>query len=482
MVDMASLERLDSYPYRHRVHDVMGSPVVVAGPETAVAHACRIMADSGVSSLVVADDHGRPVGIITERDVMRAVASHREHAIEMPLARVMSSPVATVRDDALLYVAMGRMDRLKLRHLVAVDRAGRAIGMVTARGLLHLRASTALALGDEVANAATPAAMSASREQLPGLAQALLAEGVDGLGVAAVTSSVLRDMTARATELAAESMVADAWGEAPAPYCVLLLGSGGRRESLFAADQDNAIVHAGHDTDDAWFAELGRRLSDNLDHAGVPLCKGGVMARNDKWRRTVAGWKAAIDAWMREADGEELLNIAIFCDFRPVYGDSELAQQVRDHFTEAAARSTRFLHAMAGTVSGMGTALGILGQFKTKDGRIDIKMTGLLPLVSTVRLLALKHRIPATGTAERLTALAEDSRMPAHEAASFRHGHELMIRVLLRQQVADMGAGIPISNRIDPRLLPRDERSQLKDTLKSLSNLNWVLGNALSSA
>lgn len=482
MVDMTSLERLDSFPYRHRVHEVMGSPVATALPGTAIADASRHMADSGISSLVVADDQGRPVGIVTERDVLRAVAEHREKAIALPLHRVMSSPVATVRDDALLYVAMGRMDRLKLRHLVAVDHLGRATGMVTVRGLLHIRAGVALALGDEVITAERAEQMVQVKDDLPALARGLLAEGVGGSGIAAVTSSVLRDMTARCAQLAERSLIDDDWGAAPAPWCVLLLGSGGRRESLFGADQDNAIIHAGDDSADAWFAELGRRMNAMLDTAGVPLCKGGVMAQNRQWRHSADGWIAEIERWMKDADGEELLNISIFCDFRPVYGDTALADRVRQTLAHAAAHSPRFLHAMAGTVSSMGTALGVLGQFKTREGRLDLKLTGLLPLVSTVRLLALKHGITATGTGDRLRALSAAGHMPAHEAQRFIDGHELMLRVMARQQVADLAEGAVLSNRIDPKRIPEDERHRLKEAFKSLGSLHWVLNNALSTA
>ncbi len=482
MADTSSLERIESFPYRHRVHEVMGSPVATVRPEAAVAEACRRMAEDGISSLVVTDDHGRPIGIVTERDVLRTVARHREKAISQPVARVMSSPVATVRDDALLYVAMGRMARLHLRHLVAVDQLGRATGMVTVRGLLHLRASTALALGDEVVTAEDAAGMARAREQAPTLARALLAEGIDGLGIAAVTSSVLRDMTARAAQLAEQAMRDEGWGAPPAPYCVLLLGSGGRRESLFGADQDNAIVHDGAEPHDAWFAELGRRMNLTLDQAGVPLCRGGVMAGNKTWRHNLPGWRDAIDRWMGEADGEELLNVAIFCDFRPVHGEMTLARHVRAHLAEAAATSPRFLHAMAGTVSGMGTALGVLGQFKTREGRIDIKMTGLIPLVSTVRLLALKHRITATGTVERLRALSAGGQLSGKDADTFVEGHELMVRALLYQQIADLDAGRPISNRVDPHILKKDDRNSLKAAFKALSSLNWVLSSALSTA
>lgn len=481
MVDTTSLEKIDSFPYRHRVAEVMSSPVATVSPATTIGDASRAMADGGVSSLVVVDAGGCPAGIVTERDVLRALASHRQEAVDMAVAAVMSRPVATVRQDAFVYVAMGRMDRLRLRHLVAVDAAGRATGMVTVRGLLHLRAGAALAFGDEIATAASAADMAAVRARVPSLADGLLAEGVGGLGVAAVASSVLRDMTMRAAQLAELSMAADGRGSAPAAWCLLLLGSGGRRESLFGADQDNAIVHAGGEADDAWFAEAGSRINATLAAAGVPLCKGGVMARNAEWRRSVEGWRGEIDRWMKEADGPELLNVDIFVDFRPVHGDYGLAQQVRDHLMKRAAASSRFLHLMAASVSDLSTPLGVLGQFKTKNGRLDIKLHGLLPLVSATRLLALKHRIPETGTAERLRGLARGGFMPEHEARGYMASHELMVRVLLEQQIADRAAGIEISNLIEVKRLAPEDRHRLKAAFHSIDSLKWVLRSALST-
>lgn len=481
MQDIASLERIESFPYRHRVADVMSSPVATALPEISVGEASKVMAKGGVSSLVIAGRDGAAAGIVTERDILRTVAQYGKGAVDMPVEAIMSSPVASVRHDAFVYVAMGRMDRLKLRHLLAVDEHGRPTGMVTVRGLLHLRAGSALAIGDEINSAASSAEMVEVRGKLPSLARDLLAEGVGAMGVAAVTSSVLRDLTSRAAQLAEEAMRAESWGVAPAPWCVLLLGSGGRRESLFAADQDNAIVHAGTQADDAWFAEAGRRIADTLNEVGVPYCNGGVMAKNAQWRHTVEGWRAEIDRWIKTADGTELLNVDIFVDFRPVHGELSLADAVRDYLTERAPQSSHFMHAMAASVSTMRTALGVLGQFKTTEGRIDIKLSGLLPLVSAARLLALKHHVRATGTGERLAALAEGGHMSPAEAQALKDSHELMVRILIAQQIADGEAGIKLSNRIDPKRLAPADRAHLKDAFKSINALGWVIQSATST-
>ncbi len=480
-MDLSALERIESFPYRHRVQEVMGQPLRTAGPQTRLGEAARLMAEGRVSSLVVVDQAGRPAGIVTERDVLKALAEQQSGAPLLPLDAVMSSPVATVRQDAFLYVAMGRMDRLKLRHLVAVDAQGRASGVVTVGGLLHLRAGVALALGDELTSAPDARTMAGVKARLPALARTLRAEGIEAPGVAAVISSAYRDMTMRAAQLAEDSMARDGWGEPPAPYCLLLLGSGGRRESLLGADQDNALVHEGGPEADAWFAELGRRLNQTLDQAGLPLCQGGVMAGNAAWRRSLEGWQAEIERWVREAEGPEILNVDIFVDARPVHGSDALAAALKARMLDAFGGSPRFLKMLADSTSGMTAPLGVLGQFKTREGRLDIKTSGLLPLVSAARTLALKHRIGATGTPERLRALAEGGHMPATDADTFQQVHALMLGILLDQQIADTEAGLPISNRIDPKRLSADQRSRLKDGFRSINSLAWLMGNALST-
>ena len=90
-------------------------------------------------------------------------------------------------------------------------------------------------------------------------------------------------LTRRAAELAEARLYEAGKGRPPVPYAVLVLGSAGRGESLLAADQDNAIVYETGEpsaSEDQWFEALGIEIAAILDAAGVPFCKGGVMARN----------------------------------------------------------------------------------------------------------------------------------------------------------------------------------------------------------
>ncbi len=473
--DVSSLARLDSFPYRHRLSEVMGQPVVTGSADLTLAEACDRMDATKVSSLVVVDDAGRATGIITERDVLRGISRMRGAALNVRLGEIMSSPVRTVQGSDFVYVGIARMTRLGLRHLVVVDAEQRPIGMVTGRALLQVRASQALIIGDDLTEAETPADMDRARKALPGLASNLLEEGVTARNVAAVISTVLRDMSARAAQMAESSMLADGWGAAPAAWTLLVLGSAGRGESLLAFDQDNAIVHAGAPRDDPWFAELGRRLNDTLNEAGIPYCEGEVMARNAIWRRSLEDWKAEIRRWVFEPKMQTVMHVDIFFDLTPVHGERSLADELHRYAIETAATSAFFVQFLAMNVSQMEVPLGIFGEFTTTHGRLNAKKLGLLPIVSAARARAVAGRIMATGTAERYAALQAAGLMHQDDLASVLNAHETILRIMLDQQLADIAAGHEPTARIEPRKFPRPTQRQLKTAFKRIRQLKSLM-------
>lgn len=477
MQDVSTLTRLDSFPYRHRLAEVMAQPVLTGSPDISVASACDQMDLAKVSSIVVIDATGRAIGMVTERDILHTLAQARATALDMRLADIMSSPVQSVSGDAYLYVAIARMTRLGLRHLLVVDDTDRPVGMITGRALLKIRASQALVIGDDITQAENSAAMDRARRALPDLAASLLADGVSARDIAAVISTVLRDITTRAAELAEQGMIADGWEGAPSPFALLILGSGGRGESLLSFDQDNAIVHTGPPAHDVWYAEFARRLNTTLHEAGIPYCEGEVMARNPAWRRSLDDWRTEIRHWVFSPKMQTVMNVDIFFDFQPVYGNRNLARELKRIAIDTAATSAFFLQFLAINVAQMDVPLGIFGEFTTTHGKLNAKKFGLLPLVSAARAKAVKAGIDASGTAERYRALSEAGLLHSDDLASLQDAHETILRIMLEQQLRDIAAGQTPSARIEPRQLPRLTQKRLKMAFKRIRTLKTLIGS-----
>jgi signal-transduction protein with cAMP-binding, CBS, and nucleotidyltransferase domain len=476
MNDIAALARIDSFPYQHRLRDVMSTPVLTAAPSLPLAEAVRRMYEAGVSSIIAVDEGGRAAGIFTERDLLRVLSTLGPAGLATGLGEAMSIPVATVDAESFVYVALARMTRHGFRHLVVVDAGNRPIGMITGRGLLKVRAGDALVIGNAVEEATGADDMRRVMAALPPLARGLLAEGVSARNIAAVIAVTVRELTARAAELAEAAMAEDGWGAAPARYALLVLGSAGRGESLLVFDQDNAIVHAGTAVDDLWFAELGRRVNDMLNAAGIPLCEGGVMAGQPKWRKSLEEWKAEVHGWVFSVENQTVMYCDIFFDFQPVWGDRGLAEELRAYAIDKASQSAFFLQYLAQNVANMETALGLFGRFVTKQGRLNAKKFALLPLISAARLRAIRAHLAATNTDERYALLQEQGTLHEDDYRDFVDIRETVLRLMLEQQLADLAAGIPPSARIDPGRFDRRSRARLRWAFHRLKALKYVCG------
>ncbi|HVT53298.1 MAG TPA: CBS domain-containing protein, partial [Dongiaceae bacterium] len=199
MTAEAALARIDPYPYQHRLSEVMTSPVrTIAGTADARA-AAAAMRQAKISSLLVADAAGKPVGIVTERDILNAVAQHGAPGLERPVEALMTAPVRSLPPDAFVFSALARMAQGGFRHLAVTDPLdGRLLGIVTAGALLKLRAQHALILADDGSAAHSAADLAAIQKRVPEIAGGLLNEGVPARQIAAVISAVLRDLSRRA--------------------------------------------------------------------------------------------------------------------------------------------------------------------------------------------------------------------------------------------------------------------------------------------
>lgn len=471
----APFESLDPFAYRHRVRDLMRRPVVVVPENTIAGAAIERMTELRISSVFVsADGHaGGPVsdyGIVTERDMMRRIAAHGAAALSEPIGAFATRPLASIAAGAYLYRAIGRMDRLKIRHLAVRDEAERLAGVISARDLLRLRAGAAIHLDDAIAQATTAEEMALAWATLPSVARALIGEELDARTIAGIVSEELRVVTRRAAIMAEHAMLADGHGEPPCRYAVMVLGSGGRGESLLAADQDNAIVFERGVPDgpeDRWFAELGARMSDILAATGVPYCVGGIMASNAPWRGSLAVWKDRVAEWLGRSSGKDLLNVDIFFDQRPVHGDLALGTDLFEHAYASAQGQVVFAKLLGESLFSASSPFNMLGGIRTTDDRIDLKKFGLFPIVTAARALAIRHGIRRRSTKGRLEGLTERNLGNAQEVAGLVSAHGLFMSLMLAQQSADLEAGIRVSNKVETGSLSRARQAELKTALRT---------------
>jgi CBS domain-containing protein len=113
-------------------------PVVIDGDHTVQAVA-RLLRERDVGAVVVVDEAGRAVGMLTDRDLaVRALAARPKDPGSLPVDRIMSSPVFTAHEDTLVFDLLREMAKRRIRRVPITDAEKRVIGVVSMDDLILL--------------------------------------------------------------------------------------------------------------------------------------------------------------------------------------------------------------------------------------------------------------------------------------------------------------------------------------------------------
>ncbi|GAB4264952.1 MAG: DUF294 nucleotidyltransferase-like domain-containing protein [Deferrisomatales bacterium] len=470
-------------PWRVRVRDVMAGPAVTLPPEATARRAAEAMAAAEVGSVVVVEGE-TPRGLVSEQDLVRRVLAGGRDPDRTVLAEICSGPLETVSADDLLYKALGIMRRRGIAHLGVCD-AGRLCGAVSLRTVLAAAGGEAIELDGEIEEA--PGLDDLARVSRRGrqVCARLVEEGEAAHEVSRLLARLNRDVHRRVLELARDELRGEGWGEPPVPFCFILMGSHGRGENHFHTDQDHGMILADYPPGDwhrvePYFMELGERVSRGLERVGFPLCRGNVMSSNPVWRKTAGQWKEQIRGWYADPSSKAVRYSTLFYDFQPAWGEAALAEDLRRFVTEGIRRNHQLLRSLYEEASGHRARLTVFRNFVVErsgphKGELDLKRSGLLFLTECARILALRHGIAATGTAERLEALARAGAVAPEEAEFARTAHRTLLHLLLHAQVRKLRAGAPLDNYVAPRALPIQERYLLRHALEATGRLQAVV-------
>lgn len=121
----------------NKVSEIMTSNVTKAAVTASILEVMETMVAEDVGRIVITDDDV-PVGIFTEKDVLRRVINANVDIRKTDIKTVMTSPVRAVREETHIVDAFSRMYRGKYRHLLVRGRRGKIIGIVSMRRILNL--------------------------------------------------------------------------------------------------------------------------------------------------------------------------------------------------------------------------------------------------------------------------------------------------------------------------------------------------------
>jgi len=456
--------------FNQPVESITSKKVITSPPSLTIQQAAESMRREKTSFLLVAPDQGKPIGIVTERDLAHKVIA-AGFDISRSVGNIMSSPLQTIPRNAMVFEALMKMMDEDIRHLAVVDNADNVIGVVSNREFINAQGQSPLFLLREIIEADSMADIIDKQSQLPKLIHNLITNGANARNVTRFITTVSDAILSKIMGFTIKEL-----GPPPVAFVFMTLGSEGRSEQTLKTDQDNAIIYADPAEDTAqavaeYFLKFGEKACDRLDQAGYAYCQGGVMAKNPKWCQPLSVWKEYFSNWIHAGEAEDLLAASIFFDFRHGFGESKLIEALRRHLFGSLKGWSGFFRNMTENALHFKPPIGFFRNFVVESkgehrNAFDIKRA-IMPIIDFARIFALNNRIEETNTLDRLYQLWMKKVLTRQEYEELDKAYSFLMQLrFVRQVTAVIVEKTQPDNYINPKKLTAIEQTMLKEIFR----------------
>ena len=457
-----------------RLADLMTRGPLTCAPDTPATEAARMMQEAGISCLLVTEGE-RLTGIVTIRDLSGRVLG-RGLPPATPVAQVMTPDPLTLPPSALGTDVLHLIMERRIGHVPVVE-GGRLLGIVTRTDLMRQQAVTSGWLISSIAEAEGPAQIAAATARIPAMLLQLTGAG----NRHDVTTRLITDVADAATRRLLVLAEAEL-GPPPVPYLWLACGSQGRMEQAGVSDQDNCLIldDAVTQADLPYFDALAAQVTEGLNAAGYVFCPGEMMASTPRWRQPLSVWRSYFQGWIDRPVPEAQMLASVMFDLRPIRGETALYEALHRDTLEAASKNSIFVaHMIANSLKhqpplGLFRSIARIRSGDHKDS-VDLKMSGVVPVVDLARLYALMGRLEPVSTRARIESAAGGP-VSASGARDLLDAYDLIAETRLRHQARQIRDGQAPDNYLVPSELSDFERAHLRDAFVVVRTMQSAIG------
>ncbi len=481
-------QRTEEPLLRSRVTEIMTAPPSTCSLDDSIIKVVKTIISRNISSVVVTKrglEGEIPVGIITERDLVKRILGHDnlKQAEHYKASQVMSSPLITVTSEAFIFQAFLLMAKNNIKHIAVVDK-GILTGIITIKDITRVQSARPLSIINNIEVAEDFEGLGRIKQSIEQVIQVLLRERATAREICAIITEFYDRIHRRVVELALGQITREK-GIPPAQFCLITMGSSGRREQYSQTDQDHAIIFDAPEGNQSelrpYFLKLGELIVTGLEASGFKKCNGGVMSSNTDWCRSLDEWKNLTGAWATNYSNDEkaIMSMSIFLDFRYMYGAHELYLSLKEYVTDTFKQNSMSQGFLAEFALSKDSPLTRFGQIRTRRGTnkeklVNIKQDGCIHVVDCVRIFSLRYGIPETNTMERIDRILEENSFNAdykNELREIKAAYEDLMRLRIQDAYNKIKLGKERDNMINIQQLSLHDLALFKQSLILVSRI-----------
>lgn len=445
-------------------------------PHTSIRAGAQQMRELRVSSVLLVEQ-GHLFGLVTDRDLRNRVVAQGLDT-DRPMSDIATLAPMTLQAQSPAFEALLLMARHNVHH-VPVMEGNRIAGMITATDLTEQHSSSAVYLAGDVYKQTALEGLVRISAKVKLLQQHLAAADASAYSTGHIVTTITDALTTRLIQMAEAQM-----GPPPVDYVWVAAGSQARSEQTAKSDQDNCLVlddRYDEGLHGAYFSAFSRFVCDGLAACGYIHCPGEMMAMTDRWRQPRQRWAQYFRQWVGTPEPMALMLTCVFFDLRAIHGKAELLESLRSEVLQRTRGNSLFLAHMVGNALKHRPPLGLFGSIARirggeNAGAIDLKHSGIVPIVDLARVYALAGGVAAVNTHDRLEVASVAGEVSAQSARDLRDALEFLSKLRIAHQARQMAQGQLPDNFLALEELSNFERSHLKEAFLVVQTLQGVLG------
>ena len=442
-----------------KVSDTVLHPPCIVESGTKLIDAIERSMEFKTSTIIVKTEDNK-YGIITD-SLLKVKVLLEGRDLTIPVDDIAIFPLLSVNQDDYLFDAFSILIKRNIKRIGVVNSQGEMVGILEQIDVLSHFANHTYVVDSKIKNAKTIEDLKEASIELINTIKTLNAKGVKVNHI----SNLIGQLNTKVYKNLYRLIVPK---EIQKDACFIVMGSEGRNEQIMKTDQDNAlVVKDGVDVEQ--YRPYMQKMTETLIDFGYPPCEGNIMVSNPFWCKTVEEYKKETARWIEAPDMQNYMDLAIFFDAFAVAGDKELLIGLKDDLFNKLHDKDVFMAYFAKATLTFDTP-STVANFMTKTYNIDIKKTGVFPIVQGVRSLALRERIRETTTVKRIKILQAKKVIEQDTAHELLEAFDVLNTLRLKSHLQKLQDGKEINNEVDTHSLGKIERDLLKDSFKIVND------------